>query len=228
MADLRVRAQAVPHKHAFSRDVAILVRDELLIKWLLVLPWRQRNIRECRILGDNPNLFKAAIPPWVHIATPPWVDDQLRANPSSTFWQFYFRDEETKIGRSVRGVIPRALIAILEEYLESYRPQLIQGPDPGTVLLNQRGHRLGPGQMVSLVSDLTLRYAKRRVTPHLFRDIFAYEWLEDHPADYLTLSKILWHTNINTTLRIYGRNFDESNGAASVDRWLEERIGTKT
>lgn len=31
-----------------ATEVAHMVLDELLIQWLLVLPWRQRNIRECR------------------------------------------------------------------------------------------------------------------------------------------------------------------------------------
>jgi integrase len=50
-----------------------------------------------------------------------------------------------------------------------------------------------------------------------------YRWLDDHPEDYLTLSKILWHSDVRTTLRIYGRNFDESNGAAKVDEWLKKK-----
>jgi integrase len=70
--------------------------------------------------------------------------------------------------------------------------------------LNRNGGPLTLAEVTSLVSNLTLRYARRRVTPHLFRDIFAYWWLDHHPEDYLTLSKILWHKDINTNLRIYG------------------------
>src|SRR5216683_6389456 len=32
-----------------SEELARLLHDELIIQWLLILPWRQRNIRECRI-----------------------------------------------------------------------------------------------------------------------------------------------------------------------------------
>ena len=45
------------------------------------------------------------------------------------------------------------------------------------------------------------------MTPRIFRDIFACAWLEDHPEDFLTLSKILWHLNINSTLRILRPEF---------------------
>src|SRR5919197_3673101 len=61
------------------------------------------------------------------------------------------------------------------------------------------------------------------VNPHLLRDIFAYRWLDDHPEDYATLAVILWHKDIRTTLRIYGRDFNESNGICSIDAWLRRR-----
>ena len=61
------------------------------------------------------------------------------------------------------------------------------------------------------------------MTPHLFRDIFAYAWLKEHPQDYLTLSKILWHKNINITIDTYGGRFNESSGVCATEAWLEER-----
>jgi integrase len=78
--------------------------------------------------------------------------------------------------------------------------------------------------MNALRGRLTARYAGRRVTPHLFRDIFAVKYLEDRPEDYLTLSKVLWHSNVQTTLGVYGAKFDESHGARRVDEWLDQRM----
>jgi len=75
------------------------------------------------------------------------------------------------------------------------------------------------------VADLTIRFVGLKINPHFIRDILAYKWLEDHPEDYLTLSKILWHKNIQTTLRIYGQKFDESNGVRRVEEWLDRRNG---
>lgn len=34
---------------------ARLAMEELMMRWFLVLPWRQRNIRECRVGGPTPN-----------------------------------------------------------------------------------------------------------------------------------------------------------------------------
>jgi hypothetical protein len=56
---------------------------------------------------------------------------------------------------------------------------------------------------------------------HLKKDDFlSEEWGAPHSA---TLSKILWHRNINTTMRVYGRNFDESYGTRHVGSWLDQR-----
>jgi integrase len=206
------------------KKLAMLVRDELLMLWLVTLPWRQRNLRECRIGGsESANLFKAGIPPLVHMAKPRWIEERLRVNPDEKFWQFHFREDETKTGYPVRAFLPRQLIPLLEEYLDHHRAQLVRNTDPLTLFLNWDGQSFKPKQMTGRVSGLTLHHAKRRVTPHLFRDIFAYRWLDDHPDDYLTLSKILWHRNIQTTIGIYGRNFDESNGTKKIEEWLDQR-----
>jgi hypothetical protein len=44
------------------KRVSRLAMEQLMIRWLLVLPWRQRNVRECRVNGSSPNLFKSKIP----------------------------------------------------------------------------------------------------------------------------------------------------------------------
>jgi hypothetical protein len=208
-----------------QRQMALLVHDEFLMRWLVTLVWRQRNIRECRI-GARPelvNLFKAPLPAFATMAKPKWVEEKLTANPHEQFWQFYFRENETKNGHEVRAFLPRQLINPLEEYLAQYRPALFKGRDPGTLFINRVGGPLTSPDIRDLVSNLTFRYAQRRVTPHICRDILAYRWLDEHPEDYLTLSKILWHRDINTTLRKYGRRFDESNGVRNLEEWLGDK-----
>ncbi len=210
-------------KRCNPKRVSRLVHDALLISWLTVLPWRQRNIRECRLgATETANIFFDELPAVIHVARPKWVEAALQLNPKQRFWQFAFRENETKMGGIVRGIIPRRLIPPLEDYLENHRPKLVAPNDPGTLFLNRDGHALTQTAVTELVAQLVLKHAGRRVTPHLFRDIFAYAWLDDHPEDYLTLSKILWHRDIKTTLKIYGRQFDESNGARRIDEWLAE------
>ncbi len=173
-------------------------------------------------MGDpeTANLYFAPLPTLTHIAKPKWVEDALQQNPEQSFWQLYFREQETKTGQKVRGIVPRCLIPLLEEYLDKHRPTLAAVPDPGTLFLNRDGKALERQITTDQVAEIVLKHTGRRTTPHLFRDSFAYAWLDAHPEDYLTLSKILWHRNIKYTLTIYGRNFDESSGARRIDEWL--------
>jgi hypothetical protein len=205
------------------KQCAQIVQQELLVKWLITLPWRQRNLRQCRIGGPEPNLFKGKIPPFCDIDKPEWVQQEEQKNPDAKFWQFRFNCDETKTGIDVHAILPRPLIGPLEEYLDEFRPRLIQGADPRTLMINHSGKGLTQNQVTEMISTLTLRYGGRRVTPHLFRDIVSFRWLKEHAKDFLTLSKILWHQDVNTTIRTYGARFNESCGASAMDSWLEER-----
>lgn len=207
-------------------QIAFLVHDELLMRWLITMVWRSRNVRECRIVcsGDGANLSKKELPLLANIAVPIWAQREWKLNPHQQFWQFYFRKDETKTGNEVRGIVPHRLVPLLEEYLEHQRSTLLRGRDPGTLFVNRKGTALTGTQLGLLISDLTLRYSNHRVTPHLFRDVLAFKWLEDHPEDYLTISRALWHRNIETTLQVYGRRFDESHALRRVEEWLDRRV----
>jgi integrase len=215
-----IRVEREQTAKSSPKQLALLVRDELIFSWLIKLVWRQRNIRECRI---GHNLFKAAITPFDSIAIPIWTRERMKHNPSEECWQFRFGKDETKTKHEVRAILPLKLVPLLEEYLQHYRPTLLSGADPGTLFLNSDGGSLTLRQTADLLSELALRYVHKRVTPHGVRDIFAYHWLEHHPEDYLTLSKLLWHRDIKTTLRIYGCRFDESHGLRRVEEWLDSR-----
>lgn len=203
--------------------LALLVRNELLMRWLPVLPWRQRNIRECRINGPKPNLYKAPVPEITTIDLPSWAIEERKKNPNAAFWQFHFTEEETKTSCTVDALLPRQLIEPLEEYLNIYRAHLLCGHDPGTLFLNQAGRPMSLNQVTNVVATNTLRHGGRRVTPHSYRDIVAYTWLKAHPQDYLRVSKMLWHANPNEVIRTYGSLFNESSGVVSMEAWLEER-----
>jgi site-specific recombinase XerD len=119
--------------------------------------------------------------------------------------------------------LPSELVPLLEEYLSIHRPVLVGKSDPGTLFVNSAGQPMNVGQVRVLVTKLALMHTGVPVTPHLYRDVVAFEWLRTHPEDYLTVSKQLWHRNINTTLSIYGRRFDESTGVARMDDWRASR-----
>jgi integrase len=219
----KIRAEMSAAQKKGPVQIARVVHHGLLFKWLITLPWRQRNIREMRIGGPKPNLFKAKISPFSEIDKPEWIQQEERKNPSAEFWQFHFSCDETKMKHEVDALLPRQLIEPLEEYLNEFRGALVCGTDPSTLFINRAGKPVTSSQMTELVSSLTLKHGGRRVTPHSFRDIVAFTWLKEHPADYLTLSKMLWHKSIKTTIEIYGGRFNESSGVCAMESWLDER-----
>jgi len=207
---------------SMKRQIAILAHDELLLSWLVELVWRQRNIRECQ-MGMGRNLFKAEIPAMTNMAIPQWVQERIALNPQEQIWQVQFRENETKTGHKVHFILPHCLVPLLEEYLQYHRPILLRGSDPGTLFVNRDGCPLTSSQVNYVVSNLTMQYGHRRVTPHLCRDIWAFWWLKQNPKDYLTLSKVLWHRDLKTTVRKYGSTFDESEALLLVEEWRDRQ-----
>ena len=202
------------------KALALSVRDELMIRWLLALPWRQRNIRECRIGGPAPNLFRAPVSKTATITKPDWLVREEQEKDAVEVWQVRFVPSETKTHHDVHCVLPNRLVPLLEEYLNVYRPVLVSNNDSGTLFVSEAGTALTTCQVRLITASHTLKYCGKTVTPHLFRDIFAYMWLELAPEDYLTLSKLLWHRNINTTINIYGKRFNESTALCRMERLL--------
>jgi len=224
-----IEAEIVAKPKATERWVARMRQKQLILKWLTVLPWRQRNLRQVRLVSrgqSHANIFQEEVSEVSPMDLPPWAEAALQVDPDEKLWQFAFSEEETKARREVRGVIPRPLVPLLEDFLAKYRSRLVKGTDPGTLFLNYGGRPFGENSIRDFVGAAALRYAKRRVTPHLFRDIFAVAFLKD-TRDYLSLSKVLWHKNPKITIELYGRFFDESAGARVVEGWFEGRKDMK-
>ena len=163
------------------------------------------------------------------MAKPDWVRQALRVNPHEKFWMFYFREHETKNGREVRSLLPQQLIPPLEEYLRDYRPALLGDNHRACSALfpNRSGRQRSDTGLCTIVANHTIRYVGRRLNPHLVRDIVAVALLDHHPDDHLTISRLLWHQDVVSTLRVYGRNFEESHAVCRMDAWLRSRCQSK-
>lgn len=204
--------------------IAALAQQELIVRFLLALAWRNENLRKCRINwvdGKPPNLFKGEVRQGIQL--PSWTEEILAHDPTAQVWQFSFDREETKAGRAVRAVLVQSLIPCIEEFLTYYRPILVRENDPGALFLNQAGRPMSAQQLEEAVEEATLRHTGKSVNPHLFRDIYALEYLKEHEGNYLELSKILWHKNPEITVMTYSWMFDESIGTNIAGDWSEKR-----
>lgn len=214
--------------------IAAQAQQELIIRFLVTLVWRNENLSECRILpnGDRPaNLVKSPVVRKPGKDIPEWAEKLMRSDPAVRLFQFEFSEEETKAARSVMGVLPKNLIPYVEEFLDLYRPILVGGDDPetmddpGTLFVNRFGNAISKQQLEEAVEEATIRYVGKSVNPHLFRDIYALEYLLDpeNHADYFTLSKILWHGTPEITVKKYAWMFNESIGTSAAGEWAEKR-----
>ena len=203
-------------------EYARLTHDILLTHWMAVFAWRQFNVRLCNLgtSNDCANIFKGGFDPNRPMGKPDDVEAELARKPGTEFWQIFFPKGQVKTKQVVRGIVPLYLVPLLEDYIFNQRPLLVSADDQGTLFLNHRGNPYTRHSFGSLIGGLTMKHAGRWGHPHLYRDALAYRWLDTHSEDYLALSKHLWHRDINTTIRRYGRNFDESHGLKKVGGWV--------
>jgi hypothetical protein len=136
--------RTAPNCDTKSHKMAVLklATDEFLIRWLLALPWRGRNICECR-LGRN--LKKDVIEPNSMLGKGLWM--KMAQKSKRKFWQYSFTKEECKGDRDIDRLLPSELSTPLEEYLA------IRGVDPSDptqppLFINAKGNRMGHSELL--------------------------------------------------------------------------------
>lgn len=177
-----------------AEEVAWLRHDEVLISLLYELVFRQRNIRECRTFDalkpnlkwkplNNKLLLDLYIPKCVLQA---YNDNNLRE-----FLMICFDETETKSRRAETVVLPLALASLIEDFNLNHRgviienfinrnrirrsrdPKIKEYIDHGHLFLNRRGGALSQDSLRWQVRRLTRKYIGHKVSPHIWRDIFA-------------------------------------------------------
>jgi hypothetical protein len=206
--------------------IARLRMFQLAIRWILVLPWRQRNLRQMK-LGLDKNLFKAKIPSGFEIDKPDWVIAEEEKNENAEFWMYRFTAEENKTGKLIFCVLPKCLVDPLEKYLEC-RETLLQGQETETLFANAYGRPMNAVTFGHMMCEISLRYGGdgkkrrgKRMNPHIFRDVFAFAYLKNNPRDFVQLSIQLWHSSIDTTMKHYAGKFNASCGTQAVESFAK-------
>lgn len=123
----RIRDDVYRDRTLSEKGRAEMMRDALLMQLITTLPWRQLNIRQCKIMpfAQGGNLYREQIPANSRMKKSAWAEEALRANPAERLWQWHFRSSETKTGCTVRGLLPCQLVPPLEDYLARYRGVLL-------------------------------------------------------------------------------------------------------
>jgi integrase len=159
----------------------------VILKLLVRVPLRQRNVRELRI---GRNLYQE----------------------QDGHWWLFFSGDGLKIGERRGGTnqydldlttYRPELLRLLEEWQQVYRPRLKGAATSPFLFLTYRGN---PFTQRSLHEELSVAVALRtgkRFYPHLIRTIWATEYLTSTPApDFVTAAVMLGDTT-QTVMRTY-------------------------
>jgi integrase len=128
-------------------------------------------------------------------------------------WRIRFSGQELKVDRRDGGVnryecvFPPDLVPLLEEYLTVWRPRLAKAGE-AHVFLNSKGRPFSANRLTGVVAVTTMRFTGVGVTPHLIRDIFATEYLKQHPGDAAGVAKRLGNT-IQVVYKHYAHLLDQ-------------------
>ena len=180
----------------------------LMLKLLVRVPLRQRNVRELRL---ERNLYK---------------------DPQTGHWHLHFSGDELKIGH--RGAQANEytmdlsadttnLVPVLEEFLQVYRPRLPGATAAPFLFLTKWGN---PFTMDSLHAELSSAVAMRtgqRFYPHLIRSIWATEYIEKK-RDFTGAAYMLGDS-VATVLRAYQHVLGKDQHAKAKD-FLAEALRT--
>jgi hypothetical protein len=162
----------------------------LILALLTRVPLRQRNIREMQL------------------------DRNLYQEKATGQWHLHFEGPELKVGHRRRGVVnvyhvPLSdycpeWVALLEEFLTTYRPCLQNGGHAPYVFLTKSGKPYSVEKLYESLAIPVARRTGRRFYPHLARTIWAKAYL-NHPdthGDYQGAATMLGDT-LAMTIQAY-------------------------
>ena len=206
--------------HWTFQRYAFCVMQSLIIRLLVRIPLRQRNIREMlwapTSFEQGRNLYKR-----------------------NGEWRLIFRGNELKIPE-VRGeehvisyAFPHDLVELLEEWLLRWRPILIS--DPTSKLIGQHrsanqqqfvftdflGRPLQPRQVTELVERATFKFTGVSVNPHTFRNIFATEYIKG-TNNFIDAAYMLGDS-VKTVIDTYVKLLDEDCAKRASD-WVTQTL----
>jgi integrase len=120
----------------------------------------------------------------------------------SRVMQIHIPADEVKNDVEITRLIPPDSAAMIEEYIERYRPVLLKASSnhlfPGT-----KGGPKQKGHLSTQISACIKRETGLEMHCHLFRHFAAYTYLGANPGDYGVIRLLHGHKSVNTTTTFY-------------------------
>ena len=205
------------------REEGFLIRDALIYMIHLATPHRSRNTCEASFHADMElNIYETEISSELRTEFkffPDWAEKIRSEDPEARFLVCHWFEEETKGNHEVWELFPREAIPLLGEYVDHYRQLLlgISNADSTLLFFNRNCEKLTRKSLLDLVSRVSVRFAKKRMTVKHFRDLVAAQMLEGG-ASVDQVAALLWHLNTSsTTVRYYIGGYNTSHAAAELE-----------
>jgi integrase len=125
-----------------------------------------------------------------------------RSRPGSGIVHMVIPAHEVKNRADLEFELPADVVAILDRYLEVYRPRLVDGPNPW-LFPARSGASKPPGPFGTQLSQAIKRSTGLVVNVHLFRHLAAQLTLQANPGAYELVRLLLGHKSAVTTTTFY-------------------------
>ncbi|MDP1632512.1 MAG: tyrosine-type recombinase/integrase [Caulobacter sp.] len=141
-------------------------------------------------------------------------------------WKIVIPAGETKTRTPIEMSLPDESRALLEAYLSIYRARLGHA-DSVFLFPGRGGQRRSADAFGRTISEFILRETGLKMNVHLFRHLAGKIYLEAHPDDIATVSRILTHRSTATTEKVYIEHRAED-GMRRYDETISRLRGAAT
>jgi integrase len=157
---------------------AVLLQSALAIAIELVAPMRERNLAS---LDEDRHLHRV----------------------SEKIGYIVIPRHEVKNERDLEYPLSRAVLRILDLYLQVYRPLLLKGARSSKLFVSWNGRQKRPHELGAQIPKLIRERLGLDVNLHLFRHLAGYLFLKKHPGEYEPVRQLLGHKSLKTTIDFY-------------------------
>lgn len=122
--------------------------------------------------------------------------------PGSPFW-LTFPHYDVKNRVPLDFSFDEKLTALIDEYIQNFRPQLLRGFNSDWLFPGISGSPKSDSMFSDQIRDRVEDATGLRLTVHQFRHAAAAIYLRHHPGAYEVVKRLLGHRNVQTTINFY-------------------------
>ncbi|MFO0996645.1 MAG: site-specific integrase [Alphaproteobacteria bacterium] len=132
------------------------------------------------------------------------IDKHIQLRPREGKGWLEVPNERTGSGVPLRYQLPRHSVAIVQKFIDWYRPNLVRGPSPYLIVGSHLNRPRFPVNVTKQVRRVIADRTGLTVTPTMFRHLAAALHLRRHPGQFELVSRLLGHRHLQSTVRLYG------------------------